>query len=125
MQIQSNKIVRRCALAVLILSSMDASLGQEKPEAQTAKQPAIEVQTTRVMAPAIVTDRFGSYVEDLKEEDFQVPRHGKTQQIGFFRHMLTKPELMKSAAAPSEGGFTHAVESNNQRLTIFVVDPSN
>jgi len=121
-QIQSNKIVRGCVLVILILSSMDTSLGQEKPEAQIAKQPAIKVQTTLVMVPAIVTDRSGSHVEDLKEEDFQLSRNGKTQQIGFFRHVLTKPELMKSAAAPAEGGFTNAVESNNQRLTIFVVD---
>src|SRR5713101_3201391 len=121
-QIQSNKIVRGCVLVILILSSMDTSLGQEKPEAQIAKQPAIKVQTTLVMVPAIVTDRSGSHVEDLKEEDFQLSRNGKTQQIGFFRHLLTKPELMKSAAAPAEGGFTNAVESNNQRLTIFVVD---
>ena len=65
MQIQSNKIVRGCVLVILILSSMDTSLGQEKPEAQIAKQPAIKVQTTLVMVPAIVTDRSGSHVEDL------------------------------------------------------------
>jgi hypothetical protein len=61
---------------------MDTSLGQEKPEAQIAKQPAIKVQTTLVMVPAIVTNRSGSHVEDLKEEDFQVSRNGKTQKPG-------------------------------------------
>src|ERR1700722_19537019 len=82
-QIQSNKIVRGCALAILVLSSMDTSLGQEKPEAQIGKQPTIKVQTTLVMVPAIVTDRSGSHIADLKEEDFQVSRNGKTQKIGF------------------------------------------
>ena len=95
MQIQSNKIERGCALAILVLSSMDTSLGQEKPEAWIGKQPTIKVQTTLVMVPAIVTDRSGSHIDDLKEEDFQVSRNGKTQQIGFFRHVLTKPELMR------------------------------
>jgi hypothetical protein len=46
---------------------MDTSLGQEKPEAQIAKQPAIKVQTTLVMVPAIVTDRSGSHVEKWED----------------------------------------------------------
>jgi VWFA-related protein len=121
-QIQANKIVRGCALTILALCSMDTSLGQERPEAPTGKQPTIKVQTTLVMVPAIVTGRSGSHIDDLKEEDFEVLRNGKTQKIGFFRHVLTRPELMRSAPAPSPDGFTNAVESNDQRLTIFVVD---
>jgi hypothetical protein len=113
------KIVRGCLLVILILSSRDTSLGQEKPEVQIGKQPVIKVQTTLVMVPAIVTDRSGSHIDDLKAEDFQVSRNGKTQKIAFFRHVLTKPELMRSAPAPSPDGFTNALESNNQRLTIL------
>jgi hypothetical protein len=80
-QIQSNKILRGCALAIVVSSSMDTSLGQEKPEAQIAKQPTIKVQTTLVMVPAIVTDRSGSHIDDLTEEDFQVSRNGKARRL--------------------------------------------
>jgi len=66
---------------------MDTSLGQERPEAQIGKQPTIKMQTTLVMVPAIVTDRSGSHIDDLKEEDFQVSRNGNTQKINTRREI--------------------------------------
>ncbi len=119
---QSSQSAKWCVLASLILIQAETSLGQEKPNQPIGEQLAIKVQTTLVMVPAIVTDRSGKHIDDLKEEDFQVSRNGKSEKIGFFRHVLTRAELMTPAAAPSPGGSTNVVASNNQRLTIFVVD---
>jgi VWFA-related protein len=119
---QLNTIVRWFVVASLFLTTPNTSYAQVGPEAHPTKQSPIKVQTTLVMVPAIVADRSGKHIDDLKEEDFEVRRDGKIQKIGFFQHVQTKAELMKPAVAPSPDGFTNAVESNNQRLTIFVID---
>lgn len=76
------------------------------------------------MMAAIVTGRRGEYVKDLGEKDFDVLRDGKIQSIGFFRHVVTNAELMKPETAQPDG-VTNTLESDNQRLTIFVVDLLN
>ncbi|MFI5098432.1 MAG: VWA domain-containing protein [Candidatus Acidiferrales bacterium] len=121
MQIQLNTIAKWCVFAGVFISGVDAGFAQGNPEEQVGKQPAIKVQTSLVMVPAIVTDRSGKPIADLKEEDFEVRRDGKIQKIGYFKHVQTNAEVMKPAAAPSDG-FTNAVESGNQRLTIFMLD---
>ena len=81
----------------------------------------IKVETTLVMIPTVVTDKSGKRISDLKEEDFEVLREGKVQKIGLFRHVETKAEVMKPAAAPTNA-VTNVVESSPGRLTIFVID---
>jgi hypothetical protein len=79
---RANPIKQNCervTLAILVLSGMDTSLGQEKLEAQIAKQPTIKVQTTLLMVPAIVADRSASHSDDLKE-----PRLGNLWVTGGF-----------------------------------------
>jgi VWFA-related protein len=110
--------------ACLILATMGRCFGQSKSEEQTQKQPSIKVQTTLVMMAAIVTGRRGEYVKDLGEKDFDVLRDGKIQSIGFFRHVVTNADLMKPGTAHPDG-VTNTLESDNQRLTIFVVDLLN
>ena len=73
------------------------------------------------MVPTVVTDKSGKHLEDLREEDFEVFRDGQAQKIEFFKHVVTKPELMKTAPTPPDTA-TNVVEGVNDRLTIFVVD---
>src|SRR6202030_1676423 len=122
---QSNTIVRSFVFASLLLTTVNTIYAQADPEARPTKQSTIKVQTTLVMVPAIVADRSGNHIDYLKEEDFVVLRDGKSRKIGFFRHVQTNTKLMKPAVAPSPDGFTNAVESNDQRLTIFVLDYLN
>ena len=121
MQRQSNAILRSFVLVGLFLSALNITYGQVRPDTHSATQSPIKVKTTLVMIPTVVTEKSGKRVEDLREEDFEVLRDGQVQKIGFFKHVLTKAELMKAAATPPDAA-TNAVEGVNDRLTIFVVD---
>ena len=121
MQRQSNAILRSFVLAGLFLSAPNITYGQVRPDTYSEKQSPIKVKTSLVMIPTVVTDKSGKRVEDLREEDFEVLRDGRVQKIGFFKHVLTKAELMKAAATPPDAA-TNVVEGVNDRLTIFVAD---
>jgi VWFA-related protein len=84
----------------------------------------IAVGTEVVRVPAIVTDRSGGHIPDLKAEEFTIFENGKVQKIAFFEHVWTKPELLKPRA-PSENEVTNTYEKSAGRLTIILLDMLN
>lgn len=118
---KSREIARATVLAGALLCASKAGFGQAKPQEQNAPQTEIKVQTTLVMIPTVVTDKSGKRVNDLREEDFEVLRNGKPQKIGFFKHVQSKAEVMKTALAAPDT-VTNTVEGSNDRLSIFVLD---
>jgi VWFA-related protein len=105
----------------LLALSAAGVFAQSTQGAAGGQAATIKVETTLVMIPTVATDKSGKRISDLKEEDFEVLREGKVQKIGLFRHVETKAEVMKPAAAPTNA-VTNVVESSPGRLTIFVID---
>jgi VWFA-related protein len=115
------------ALATLLffVASLAApSFSQTTPKESQSQAPALKVRTEFVLIPAEVTDSKGNRVTDMTKEDFVVLENGKRQEIAFFEHVTTKPELVKPGALP-EGVFTNTVSQGPNRVTIFVMDLLN
>jgi len=72
--------------AALLLLCAGAVLGadQNPAPASAPQQPTFKVQVDYVEVDAVVTDRNGNLVSDLKKEDFQVLEDGKPQSINTF-----------------------------------------
>ncbi len=76
--------VRLAALGVLLAGT---ALGASQTPASSApapQQPTFKLQVEYVEVDALVTDRQGNLVRDLKKEDFQVLEDGKAQTITTF-----------------------------------------
>src|SRR3989442_6380311 len=58
--------------------------GQSPPAAPQTQQPTFKVQVDYVEVDALVTDRGGNFVRDLKKDDLQVLEHGRPQTITTF-----------------------------------------
>ena len=77
----------------LLFAALPAQLGgqdpQSPPKAQAQDQPVATTQTIRtesriVLVDAVVTDKKGNYVHDLKQQDFKVYEDNKEQPITSF-----------------------------------------
>ncbi len=77
---------KRLQFAALVVSLTGSALlaGQNPPAAQSPQQPTFRVQVDYVEVDAVVTDREGRLVRELKKEDFQVSEDGKPQTINTF-----------------------------------------
>jgi len=100
------------------------AFAQTSPGEKTPQTPTIKVRTEFVLIPAEVTNSKGNRVTDMNKEDFAVLEDGKPQEIAFFEHVTTKPEVIKPEPLP-EGVFTNAVQQSRNRITIFVLDLLN
>src|SRR5438034_11158211 len=77
------KFRARLAPAAILLAGAALSAGQAPP-APTPQQPTFKAQVEYVEVDALVTDRQGNFVRDLKKEDFQVLEDGRAQTIATF-----------------------------------------
>ena len=99
-----NKIVA-CLAMVLFLCGITGISAQEteqpaEPGAGTGKA-KFEVETTELGVHALVTDKEGRVVEDLKQEDFELLENDIPQEITHFD--ISKVEDVRSPAAAEEG----------------------
>lgn len=66
-------------LAALLSTSL--AFGQNTPSRQ---EPGIRLKADLIEVRAVVTDRKGRVVDNLKKEDFELLENGRAQEIGFF-----------------------------------------
>ena len=82
--------LRLFALALIVSLNVCLSVAQQKPAQSppTAQPPqdvdTIKIDTDLVTVPVIATDRTGTYVADLRQEEFSLTEDGVAQQIAFF-----------------------------------------
>ena len=76
-----------------------------KPQAETATGPLIKKESRLVLVDAVVTDKKGNYIRDLKQDEFRVYEDDKEQQVSSF----------------SFGSDTGAPESNNAQKRYLVL----
>jgi VWFA-related protein len=70
-------------LAVLVLTGQSPQLIAQQSK-QTDQDDVIRVKTDLVQLRAVVTDRKGQLVDNLKQDDFEVLENGRPQSVGFF-----------------------------------------
>jgi VWFA-related protein len=73
-------------LSVLLVASQAASVRaqQSQKPSQNVQEEVVKVDTALVQLHAVVTDRKGQVVGNLRQEDFTVTENGAPQEIKFF-----------------------------------------
>src|ERR1700738_4215211 len=66
------------------LQAQEAAKPAEGNDQVVATGPAIRTESRLVLVDAVVTDKKGKYLRDLKQEDFKVMEDGKEQAIRSF-----------------------------------------
>src|SRR5450759_3018129 len=116
----------RCAALALLLAGSVVIAGQQAPPAAAAPQrPTFKVQVDYVEVDALVTDRTGAIVSDLKKEDFQVLEDGRPQTITAFSLVSIPVEHLQrplGAALPVEPDVKTNEVPFDGRVYVMVID---
>ena len=67
---------------ILDISAQDDAV--QRTESDAREDESIRIQTELMEVRAVVTDRDGRIVEDLKKEDFELLENDQPQEISFF-----------------------------------------
>ncbi len=103
-----------CVVAVLAVWTLVAAAQQQNPapppapQAQGSQAPPVtfKVEVNYVEVDAVVVDKQGSFVRDLKRDDFQVLENGKPEKIATFSFVnipverVEKPLFVKQPIEP-------------------------
>src|SRR4029077_16603135 len=129
-ELTMNAPVRLMGLIVL-LSGAVLTAGQapapppQPPPPPAQQQPTFKVRVDYVEVDAVVTDRQGRIVRDLKKEDFQVLEDGKAQAITTFTIVDIPGERDNRplfAASPIEPDVRTNEKPFDGRVYVMVVD---
>src|SRR3954468_14407455 len=115
---------------IMLLTSAALAAGHAPPPpappAPAAKQaPTFKVRVDYVEVDAVVTDRQGRIVRDLKKEDFQVLEDGKSQAITNFSHVdipVDRDNRPLFSPSPIEPDVKTNARPFDGRVYVMVVD---
>jgi VWFA-related protein len=95
---------RLCLARLICLLSLSLSVRAQNPpnKEQPNQDQAIRVTTSLIDIRAVVTDRDGRVVTDLKQEDFELIENKQPQEISFFS-IVRVGSGAKSASATEKG----------------------
>ncbi len=124
------RLTRRLAPAALFVSIVGgvatALFAQPQPPAPSGAQtPTFKTTVEYVEVDAIVSDRQGNFVRDLKKEDFQVLEDGKPQNIATFSVVdipVERYDRPLFAANPIEPDVRTNERPFDGRVYVMVVD---
>ena len=124
----ANAVTSR-AMAALALVLIGASLrAQQTPPAapapQPSQQPTFRTGINFVRVDAIVTDKQGNPIDDLKQTDFEVLEDGKPQAIESFRFVKVDGSAPVETVSPirSRADEERAAASEDARIFVFFLD---
>lgn len=100
----------------------------QNPAGQGQQDPSIRVKTDLINLRAVVTDKRGQAVTDLKQEDFELTENGKPQEVSFFsvvkipgRGEARQPENSPANAATDvPAGATRSAEAIGRTVLLYV-----
>src|SRR6266571_1761291 len=102
------------ALVLLILAfvslRLNAQSGRNRAaqstntQGETIEGDVIHVNTSLVMVPVTVMDRYGKYIPNLRQQDFHISDEGVEQRIAYF---ATVNQLFMVALVIDTSGSTH------------------
>jgi VWFA-related protein len=108
--------------------------GQQRDSQKTSQEKAgpdkeevVRISVTLVQLDAVVTDKQGRLVTDLRSSDFEIYEDGRKQHITNFSFVSTQPEPLPAAAteprskAPLPPGPPTRLRPNQVRRTIALV----
>lgn len=114
-------------LSTFLLLLLTPVFGQT-PRA-TPDEDVVKITSKLVQLDAVVTDKDGRQVTDLKAEDFQVLQDGKPQKITFLTYVNTSAPQASAAPRPGDKNVLSVPpprrSSNLGRILTFVVDDGN
>jgi VWFA-related protein len=109
--------MNRRVLTTLILIALGASnSGAQRPSPtpptepvlQTTQKPdevdVVKITTNLVQVDAVVTDKNGKVVTDLRSDEVQISEDGKPQKITHFGYNVTGPEAVNRTGKPLAAG---------------------
>ena len=111
--------------AALAAGQPPAPPAQQAPPPPAQQQPTFKVRVDYVEVDAVVTDRQGRLVRDLKKDDFQVLEDGKSQAITNFSIVdipVDKDNRPLFAAAPIAPDVRTNEKPFDGRVYVMVVD---
>src|SRR5262245_31880540 len=108
-------------------TSLDLRQSKASQNPSGQDQP-IRVKTELIDLRAVVTDKRGQPITDLKKEDFELMENGKPQEVSFFsvvkipgRDGEKRSENSTANAAPgAPAGVTRAVEPPGRTVVLYV-----
>src|SRR5437870_2947252 len=110
---------------LLFLLAVSFVFGEQAPTNKPQDSPSmvLKVTTHLVIVDAVVTDRSGNAVRDLKKEDFRIYENGKPQEIRVFSFQEALPERESRVTKRTlpENVFTNIPDTNAQRRTLAVL----
>src|ERR1700704_5519140 len=118
---------RRIALllsACLILSSV---LRAQQATNEELTMPAVRVATRIVLVSAVVTDKSGQRIKNLKSDDFTILENGKPQKISAFQFESRGFEATKTEPSLPQNIYTNRPQYNQPHgpLTVILLDGIN
>ena len=99
---------------VLICTFLTPIAGQQSAvPASTPQKPSpenedvVRITTNLVQIDAVVTDRRGQHIDDLRPEEFEVFEDGRPQQISNFTYVSVQPESKAQNTVTTAADKTH------------------
>jgi VWFA-related protein len=119
-------IPARVLISLFLCSAFTAIGVAQQPSIEDLNTPAVRVTTRLVLVDAVVTDKSGQRIRDLKKEDFTVLENGKAQKISAFS--FESPEMApRQALELPPNVHTNRPEYDMPKgpLTIMLLDGLN
>jgi VWFA-related protein len=122
-------------LALLLCASGNAAQTVQPTQSkkQQGKDEPVKLKAELVNIHAVVTDKQGRIIDNLKKEDFELAEEGRPQDISFFSSERVGPEPSDQTAAPKTSAETPKAAARSvtplRTIVLFVdtlhMSPSN
>ena len=115
----------RFRVAVFIVALAGGALSGQRVTSPAPQTPTFKVSVEYVEVDAVVTDRNGNFVRDLKQEDFQLFEDGKPQTVSTFSLVdipIERAQRPVSASQPIEPDVRSNERPFDGRIYVMVVD---
>jgi VWFA-related protein len=116
-----------CSLLIVLLNAQSVMLAAQKSQGRTVSESQqdtpIQLRSDLVEVRAVVTDKQGKLVKNLRKEDFEIVENGKAQEISFFSAESLgdgKSPVATTPKPPSEKSGVNAVEVPERTIVLFV-----
>src|SRR5882724_8632309 len=94
----NNRGIFRSSLLIIFLLSFSATglcqqqTQPEKKKPSSSEDDVVRLSTTLVQIDAVVTDKKGHHINNLKAQDFEILEDGHPQKITHFNYVVGQPD---------------------------------
>src|SRR5215467_5789359 len=113
---------RIATLLALLLGIVFYSFAQQdaKQKQKQAEEEVVKLSTTLVQIDAVVTDRDGRHIKDLKPEEFEIFQDGKLQKITNFSYIVNQPDKPEPTPVKASKSDKNGDKNNDATAPIGV-----